>query len=88
MMRDSVQKASAPTPRQQGVHAACRVVTQSAIMAIQERGQEAAIDLVHTEIATMVRLLTAGQVEEYNDRLDGFCDTLGGHLYQSFLEPD
>jgi len=44
--------------------------------------------MVHAEIAAMARLLTAGQVEEYNDRLDGFCDALGEHLYRSFLEAD
>ena len=57
-------------------------------MAIQECGPEAVAELLHAEIAAMVRLLGAGQVEEYNDRLDGFCDTLGVHLYRSFLEPD
>lgn len=88
MMRDAVQKASAPTPRQQGVHAACRVVTQSAIMAIQEQGPEAVAVLLHVEIAAMVRLLAVGKVEEYDARLDGFCDALAEHLYRSFLEAD
>ena len=57
-------------------------------MAIEERGQDAAIELLHTEIADMVRLLIAGQIEDYNDRLDGFCDALGGHLYRSPLEAE
>lgn len=57
-------------------------------MAVQEQGPEAVAELLHVEIADMVHLLTAGKVKQYNDFLDGFCDTLGGHLYRSFLEPD
>lgn len=81
-------KSTQATQRQQGIGAACRVVIQSARMAIEERGQDAAIELLHAEIADMVRLLIVGRVEDYNDRLDGFCEALGGHLYRGSLEAE
>lgn len=81
-------KSKQPTQRQQGIGAACRVVIQSARMAIEKRGQDAATELLHAEIADMSRLLIAGRVEDYNDRLVGFCEALGGHLYRGLLEAE
>ena len=79
-----------PTARQQGIYSACRVVTQTTIAACQKRGSDAAAGLVHAEIADLVRLVIAGKIEDYNDQLDGFADTLGPALYRCFgdLEDD
>ena len=79
-----------PTARQRGIYSAGSLVTQIAIAACQKRGNEAAADLVHAAVADLVRLVIAGEIEDYNDRLDGFADTLGPALYRCFgdLEDD
>ena len=79
-----------PTARQQGIYSACRVVTQTTIAACQKRGSDAAADLVHAAVADLVRLVIAGEIEDYSAQLDGFADTLGPALYRCFgdLEDD